>query len=567
MSGADQTRQTASSTLPVPPYFPVRWEQPDDARRFWTLDRMHWPAPVTPLDFALYHATVFEHGFNRAAQAYELPTRVQVRRINTYRYSATMTLAESPNAAKERDQRIRGRMDAAMVDLADAWHREFLPEIKRHLNYWENYNLLGSSMPALLAHLDETVARTKRLVEIHFLIWFPLMLALSTFDDLYRRLFRSETSLEAYRLLDGFDNKTLETDRALWYLSRLARSCPEVRGAIEERDADDVVVALGQSSEGQTFLRELRAFLFEYGQRSNGWDVSSPTWIEDPSPAIRNLQRYLGQPDREPLADLATLAAERERLIAEARARLSRQPQSVIDRFEILLKMAQEAIVLTEDHAFWIDFRGRYRVRLVLLEFGRRFAEAGLFDERDDVFYLTLDELRETADGLPHINRRRVVGGRRAEMEYFRTVSPPPALGTAPSGPPPDSPLRQIQGKFWEVPLPIQTEQNVLRGNPGSPGIARGPARLVRSPAEAMTLRPGDILVAETTAPAWTPLFATAAAVVTDAGGALSHCAVVAREYRIPAVVGTGQATALIRDGQIIEVDGGAGLVRIVSPA
>jgi pyruvate,water dikinase len=104
----------------------------------------------------------------------------------------------------------------------------------------------------------------------------------------------------------------------------------------------------------------------------------------------------------------------------------------------------------------------------------------------------------------------------------------------------------------------------VLRGTAGSSGTVRGPAKVVRSLAEAGKLQPGDILVAETTAPPWTPLFATAAAVVTDVGGVLSHCAVVAREYRIPTVVGTGRATATIQDGQTIEVDGDAGVVRIV---
>ena len=92
----------------------------------------------------------------------------------------------------------------------------------------------------------------------------------------------------------------------------------------------------------------------------------------------------------------------------------------------------------------------------------------------------------------------------------------------------------------------------------------RGPAKVVRSLSEAGKLQTGDVLVAETTAPAWTPLFATAAAIVTDTGGVLSHCAVVAREYRIAAVVGTERATATIRDGQILEVDGDAGLVRII---
>lgn len=101
-------------------------------------------------------------------------------------------------------------------------------------------------------------------------------------------------------------------------------------------------------------------------------------------------------------------------------------------------------------------------------------------------------------------------------------------------------------------------------GNPGSPRKFKGTARIVRSLADGSKLKTGDIPVAETTAPPWTPLFATAAAIVTDTGGILSHCAVVAREYRIPAVVGTGVATRTIKDGQTIEVDGDAGLVRIV---
>jgi pyruvate,water dikinase len=122
-------------------------------------------------------------------------------------------------------------------------------------------------------------------------------------------------------------------------------------------------------------------------------------------------------------------------------------------------------------------------------------------------------------------------------------------------------------GKFFGGPPQPPTELGVLRGNPGSPGTARGIAKVVRSLAEAAKLEPGDILVAETTAPPWTPLFATVAAVVTDTGGILSHCAVVAREYGIPAVVGTGMATAMIKDGQTVEVGGDTGIVRVITPA
>ena len=103
----------------------------------------------------------------------------------------------------------------------------------------------------------------------------------------------------------------------------------------------------------------------------------------------------------------------------------------------------------------------------------------------------------------------------------------------------------------------------MLHGMRGSPGVARGTARVLRSLGEADRLEAGDVLVAETTAPPWTPLFGRAVAIVTDAGGILSHCAVVAREYEIPAVVGTKMGRSVIRDGQEIEVDGTNGTVRI----
>ena len=106
----------------------------------------------------------------------------------------------------------------------------------------------------------------------------------------------------------------------------------------------------------------------------------------------------------------------------------------------------------------------------------------------------------------------------------------------------------------------------MLQGSPGSPGTVRGPAKVLWSLSEAAEIQQGEVLIAETTAPPWTPLFATAAAIVTDTGGILSHSAVVAREYGIPAVVGTGVATTMVRDGQTIEVDGDKGIVRLVTP-
>jgi pyruvate,water dikinase len=302
-----------------------------------------------------------------------------------------------------------------------------------------------------------------------------------------------------------------------------------------------------------------------YGERGDTWGLSRPCWIEDPSPAIESLRDYVAQPDRDPAAERAALAAERERLVARARARLRGRPRPVVEEFELRLGTAQAANVLTEDHGFWIDSRGGYQVRRVLLELGRRFARASALTAPDEVFLLTVDEVRETAAAAARLDRRRLVAGRRAELAYFRTIAPPPVLGTpSPSDATPDEPVLRMLGRFFGAPPESAASADVVRGNAGSPGVARGPAKVLRSLAGAAKLRPGDVLVAETTAPPWTCLFATAAAIVTDAGGILSHCAVVAREYGIPAVVGTGTATAMIEDGRWLEVDGDAGVVRLL---
>ena len=218
--------------------------------------------------------------------------------------------------------------------------------------------------------------------------------------------------------------------------------------------------------------------------------------------------------------------------------------------------------MLTEDHSHWIDFRCMYHLHRISLEVGRRFSAAGVVDRPEDVFLLTLEELRDTALELPRLNRRAQMAARRAEMEYFRSVPVPPPSALASVPHPPTRSTRTLQ-VLW-CTTSDEDDHAVIRGNRGSPGKATGSARVVHSLAGAGKLQPGDVLVVETTAPPWTPLFATAAAVVSDTGGILSHCAVVAREYGIPAVVGTGNATARVQDGQLIEVDGDAGIVRFV---
>src|SRR5207244_543842 len=124
-------------------------------------------------------------------------------------------------------------------------------------------------------------------------------------------------------------------------------------------------------------------------------------------------------------AEMAVHVAVREQLIAEARQRLRNRAADVLQRFDFLLGAAQKAIVLTEDHSHWIDFRCMYHLHRISLEVGRRMSAAGVIDRPDDVFLLTPRELTETAQALPRLNRRPQIAARRAEMEYFRSVPVP----------------------------------------------------------------------------------------------------------------------------------------------
>jgi pyruvate,water dikinase len=583
MSTSSTQAPIAGQPIPTPPDFPVVWDDPRDAKLTW-MSSPQFKTPISPLIYAVISA--FLVGGNAGFEGAGLPFQIRVERINTYPYMGMVPKAAPPDvvmkgmgllnrAAPRLFKMMMGKVGAGMSKQQEAalnplierfesyWLEELLPEIKQHIAYFESCDLRGMSLDQLRAHLAETLKRGERMGALHGVI-MPMLFAMSQFEELYCELFEGATTLDALRLTQGFDNKTMEGDRALWRLSRAARSIPEVCEILSKHAAGEVLPALEKSAASQQFLADLHKWLAYYGQRLNSvFALDQPSWIEDPTPAIQNLQAYIAMADLRPEMEPAALAAEREKAVAEARLKLAGYPQPIAARFETLLKAAQVAAVVHEDHNFWIDQRLFYHVRRVILEFGVRLAQAGALDAANDVFYLTPDELQNGQD----VPLKRLIQERKTEMEHFSQVTPPPMLGTAPAFEMTDG-GSMVRAMFKGEMSPANTgngEMNKVKGLPGSAGVTRGTARVIRSLAEAGKLQPGDVLIAVSTEPPWTPLFATASAIVTDSGGVLSHSAVVAREYRIPAVVGTGNATGTFHDGQLIEVDGTAGTVRVVS--
>jgi pyruvate,water dikinase len=343
-------------------------------------------------------------------------------------------------------------------------------------------------------------------------------------------------------LLSGADSLTAEANRALEALAARARSDPALAGRFAAHEGEALWAALEADPAGRSFLAALRDFLERYGHREAALStVLEPTWTDAPLIAlgiVRGLAQAAPPPAprpvwqqaeddvrAHPLLRLPVLRAAVRRLIGTARQLWRIREDSHLDATSLMPVLRRTA-----------------------LELGRRLTAAGVLGAPVDVFHLQLAELERAGDPWPPpaeaAGELRAIVQRRKERRAALAQTP------------------LVDPRFYRPAEGGQgAEGALLRGTPGSPGVAEGPARVIRDATEFGRLQPGDVLVAPFTNPAWTVLFTRAAAVVVDGGGAGSHAAIVAREYGIPAVMGTSDGTRRLADGRRLRVDGSRGLV------
>jgi pyruvate,water dikinase len=235
-------------------------------------------------------------------------------------------------------------------------------------------------------------------------------------------------------------------------------------------------------------------------------------------------------------------------------------------QLERALQLALKMSPLTPDHHFYIDQGTNARVRYVLVAIGRKLAQAGLLDDPEDAIYLLYNELRALMANPSALDARALVSERRDEHERALEFRPPDWIGTTT-----EVALEFPYLRLWGYPERFYATSSAQAGEIGglaaSAGVAEGIARRVASPAEFDAVKDGEILVCRMTNPAWIVVFTKIAGLVTDAGGTISHPAVIAREFGIPAVVGTSVATERITTGDRIRVNGSTGRVEILSHA
>lgn len=250
------------------------------------------------------------------------------------------------------------------------------------------------------------------------------------------------------------------------------------------------------------------------------------------------------------------LREKREAAEAACRRELVSDPH-LVERFDQLVSLAQGYSQLREEQAFTLTL-GWPLLRRCVLRLGATAVSRRSIDAADDAFFLTRSELEAATSRSSQADLGERVVARRADWERQRKLSPPLALGEPPRL------LQRALGGLELLRAGTRAADGSLHGEPASPGRASGPVRVIRGPEDFASFREGEVLVAQATAPAWTPLFAKAAAVVTDGGSLAAHASLVAREYGIPAVVATGDATARLTDGQRVTVDGSGGFVEII---
>lgn len=329
---------------------------------------------------------------------------------------------------------------------------------------------------------------------------------------------------------------SLEAHYDLHTLARLGRAEPRLGAAVGAHDLERAA-ALLLGDDGGAAAAAFRRFLDLHGHRLTGRDLSCPTWSESPAMVVE-LALAAGM---DATLDRAALARRRQAATARIMAAFGSGPVGVVRRaaFGRLLGYAQRYYALRENMRYHADFF-LARLRQVVLALGDILVARERLATADDVFWLDVEELVDALDDPAPLAARIVA---RREAAARNALSPPPETldGEPPPAPAPDA--------------------RILSGEVGAPGCCSGPARIVRDPRDFARIAAGDVLVAVYTDPGWTSILERAAGLVLEAGGILSHGAIVARELGIPALVGVADATRRLRDGERLVLDGSAGTV------
>ena len=582
-----QARPITALPDQAPEPVPVPVEVPPG---FWQREASHAPRPWTPMSLSVAWGQPRNQAGRHTFDEFGiLAETVELAQIGGWEYLRLVPLGGEDRPAPPAwlmpllirlvprlRRRIADAVAAARSDKAgrfvEQWYRQWQPDLAARIALLRDTDLATAGDAELDAHTTRSLALLREGIDIHFLLHAALMPILAELVFACREMLGWPDE-EALELLAGLSATSTEPARRLAELAGLAAHRPTVRRLLAEARAGTV----GRLAETDPdFAEAFAAYQRDFACRALRYEIADPSLAETPELTLRLIADQLAR-GYDPAADAQALAERRMATAGRARVALAGHPPGDRERFERALARAERAYPVREDNEFFTVSAPLALLRYRLLEIGRRLAARGQLGRRDDVFFLTVGGAREALqDGE---TRTALVTRRKGERAFAEQHPGPASYGKDP-GPPPPLGALPAEARFtmtallWYLDRVIEAASSshaqqegaqVLDGIAASPGRYTGPARVVMDEFDFGKLRPGDVLICPVTSPVWSVLFPSIGALVTDTGGLLSHPAIIAREYGVPAVVATANATALLRDGQAVTVDGTTGRIEVQS--
>ncbi len=575
------------------PYYtqfqPSRRKEDDD--KFWFCNSQHWPNPLRPFDVIFLDYAIKCLGQYNSRHLLVPPANgIDYRILNGFVYFSPVAVAPDdigPRVPQFMDR--AGHYFGNWNDLLANWKVKVakttaeldaisfsvLPEVEDVAVVKDGIGL--DSTNALFQGYEKAIELSYKIWQYHFEFLNLGYAAYLDFFGFVKSVFPTIPDQAIAKMVQGVDSELFRPDDELKKLARLAVELG-VEGALMTGSVDAALAAVGKVANGDKWLAAWKAaqdpwFNFTSG---NGFYSTDKYWRDHLDIPMGYLRDYIprvkaGEAIERPTAKLL---AERDRITEEYRDLMDDEQREVFDG---KLGLSRVVFPYVEDHNFYIEHWALGVFWRKMRELSRLLSAQGFWPDEDGMFYLNRNEVRDVlwdygaswAIGTPNVGSAiwpAEVDRRRKLVAALGTQPPIPALNN-----PPDVITEPFTIMLWGITseaIDRWTDKGDasggLKGMAAAPGIVEGVARVLRSPDQLNELQKGEILVTPVTAPSWAPVFGKIGGVVTDIGGMMSHAAIVCREYGLPAVTGTGTASAKIKTGQRLRVDGNTGTVTVI---
>lgn len=536
----------------------------------WFLDGTHSVPPWTPM-FGWFWINFCRHGMQYGAEKLSLPTvKGWDWRFKDGGGYLCLLLVKTEEERKQREVRFREAIKPFIDDFSGMWHG-FRDELLALYEPIKTIDLDKATSTEQLETFEKCIATCRRMWEIHMYLMYGTYTAFVLFENMTRQMFGfDDTHPDFHALTSGFDNMSFQIDKELLELAKKAKAMG-LEKVFQANSASEMRKFLETATNGPAFLKDFDAFM----EDEAGWriermaEVNVPTWAEDPTPAFNmikmSLEKGIDYSLDEERKKLEITRADTEKRLME------KVPPEARSWFKMILGVAQNSALFSEEHNHYCELMCHSLIRRTLLGMGRRWVKSGAIDSVDDMFFLFPDEIRKVGINPDMFNMRPVVERRRAEWKEWAERGNPPAfmaegftLEMAMKGLVESMDPIALKVVVGSMPVARPELKADLFGVCGSPGSVEGTVRVVWKEAELSKIVKGDIMVAPTTSPSWTPVFSILGGVIVDRGASLSHAAIVGREYGIPVIMNTFEGTKVLKDGMRIRLDANMGAVYIL---